>query len=220
MSSPIRTPRSSRRGWSPPRANRRYRRAAPAAVALGRHRCPGKRWSIDVIHHEKCCALQTRRRQSAEYASSSRMSPLLKNAVSALRRGRSRRGARDSCPWRRWAARCAPRRRSGTGARYCIGSTTKLRIAEMPFSVTGTFGECPAVGREPRLQLLPDARVGPFVDALIGGHLQVQAADARRPHAEQREAALVIAVDELLARRRDSGENAEPRRTDTRVRTP
>src|ERR1700678_1281133 len=52
--------------------------------------------------------------------------------------------------------------------------------------------------------------VGPAVDVLVGGPLQVEAADLRRAHAVQREAVLVAAVDDLVGRRRRLGEDAEP----------
>src|ERR1700733_5381013 len=60
------------------------------------------------------------------------------------------------------------------------------------------------------MQLLPDSRVGPVANALVCRHLEIEAADSRRTHAEQCETALVIAVDQLLARWRDACEDAEP----------
>ncbi len=72
------------------------------------------------------------------------------------------------------------------------------------------LGERPAVDPEPRLQLGPDALVRPLGDVLVGAALQVEPAERRRAQAEQREAALVVGVDELVARRRDVGQDAEP----------
>ena len=47
------------------------------------------------------------------------------------------------------------------------------------------FVEPPAVvGLQPRVQLAPDARVGPFVDIFIGRDLQIQARHFRRTPAE------------------------------------
>ena len=51
---------------------------------------------------------------------------------------------------------------------------------------------------EPCPQLLPDPVLGPGGRVLVSGHLQVEAADLGRPHALQREAALVVGVDQLL----------------------
>ena len=52
---------------------------------------------------------------------------------------------------------------------YCIGSATKLRIAVTPFCITGPSPSVAAVVRlQPPPQLVPDARVGPLVDVLVG----------------------------------------------------
>ena len=51
---------------------------------------------------------------------------------------------------------------------------------------------------------------GHCVDVFVRRALQVQPRDLRRAHAEEREAALVEAVDQLVGRRRGVGENAEP----------
>ena len=48
-------------------------------------------------------------------------------------------------------------------------------------------------------------------EVLVGRDLQVQPRDLRRAHAVEREAALVIRVDQFLMRRRRLGEDAEPR---------
>ena len=63
---------------------------------------------------------------------------------------------------------------------------------------------------EPALQLLPDALVRPLVEWLVGAALEVEARELRRAHAVEREAALVVGVDQLLVRRRGLGEDAEP----------
>ena len=91
-----------------------------------------------------------------------------------------------------------------------IGSATKLRIGVMPFSSTGPSASVQP-GRPSRsLQLLPDALVGPLGDVLVGAALHVEAAELGRAHAEQREAALVVRVDELVVRRRHRGQDSEP----------
>lgn len=60
------------------------------------------------------------------------------------------------------------------------------------------------------MKLLPDAIVRPMIDVLVGFALKVEPRDLRRPHAVKREAAIVIAVYELVRRRRSFGQNAEP----------
>ena len=72
------------------------------------------------------------------------------------------------------------------------------------------LGERPAVDPEPRLQLAPDAVVGPLGDVLVGPALDIEARELRRAEAEEREAALVVRVDQLVVRGRDRGEDAEP----------
>src|SRR6266568_1035015 len=68
----------------------------------------------------------------------------------------------------------------------------------------------PAAAAEPRVQLPPHALVGPFVEILVGGALQIEPGERRRAHAVEPEAALMVGVDELLAGRRRFRENAEP----------
>ena len=68
----------------------------------------------------------------------------------------------------------------------------------------------PAVEAEPELQLLPDALVGPLADVLVGPALHVEPAQLGRAQAVQREAALVVGVDQLVARGRDGGQDAQP----------
>ena len=70
----------------------------------------------------------------------------------------------------------------------------------------------PIVGPQPRRQLLPDAIVGPLLEVFVGLALQVEARDAQRPHAEEREAVLMEAVDQLRARGRGLREDPEPRK--------
>ena len=63
---------------------------------------------------------------------------------------------------------------------------------------------------EAPFQLLPDALVGPFGEVFVGPALKIQAADLRSAHAEQREAALVVGIDQLVGCRRGFGQNPEP----------
>src|SRR5262245_21944902 len=62
----------------------------------------------------------------------------------------------------------------------------------------------------PRAQFLPDAVVRPLRDVLSRKHLDVKPRHLRRSHAEEGEAPLVIAVDELGGGRRALREHAEP----------
>ena len=80
----------------------------------------------------------------------------------------------------------------------------------MPFSSTGPSASVQPSQPEAHLQLLPDALVRPLGDVLVGPALDVEAAELGRAQAEQREAALVMGVDQLVVRRRDRGEDAEP----------
>ena len=68
----------------------------------------------------------------------------------------------------------------------------------------------PAVEREPRLELLPDARIGPPRGVVVGTTLEVQALQRRRARADQREPALVQRVDQLVGRAGRLREHAEP----------
>src|SRR5918999_3532435 len=70
--------------------------------------------------------------------------------------------------------------------------------------------ERPALAREASVQLLPDPLIRPALDVLVGLALEVEAGDLRRAHAVEREAAVVVAVDELIARGLDLGQDAEP----------
>src|SRR5947209_7014339 len=73
------------------------------------------------------------------------------------------------------------------------------------------FGEPPAFGGlEPRVQLLPDAAVGPVLDLVVRIALQVEALDLRRARADEGEAALVMRVDQLLGRGGRLDQDAEP----------
>ena len=68
----------------------------------------------------------------------------------------------------------------------------------------------PPLELEPRVQLLPDACVGPLGRILVGRALEIEAADLLRAEAVQREPALVARVDQFVARRRDGREDSEP----------
>ena len=70
--------------------------------------------------------------------------------------------------------------------------------------------ERPALEADPQLELRPDLLVRPQRRVLVRRALEVVAGQLRRAQAEQREAALVRGVDELLDRRRDRGQDAEP----------
>src|SRR5262249_39771624 len=68
-------------------------------------------------------------------------------------------------------------------------------------------------------QLIPEALVGPLIDVLGERALHVAAAARGRAHAAQREAPLVVHVDQLLRHGRGLGEHAEPaERVDALVR--
>jgi hypothetical protein len=71
-------------------------------------------------------------------------------------------------------------------------------------------GQLPAGNFQPRLQLSPDAVVGPVGDVLVGGYLEVEAADLGRAHAVQGEAVVVAAVEHLVGGRRRLREDAKP----------
>ena len=116
--------------------------------------------------------------------------------------------SRGSAPSRRSAGRCAPRRPRGRAAvLHRLGH--EARIPVMPFSSTG-----PSSHVQPSSAVLawsssqirrPATRRGPRRAAL-----DVVARELRRAEREEREAALVVRVDELVDRRRDLGEDAEP----------
>ncbi len=86
---------------------------------------------------------------------------------------------------------------------YCIGSATKLRIPVMPFSSTGpSRSRQPSLVSSRRCSSRPDALVRPAGDVFLGRDLQVEPRDFRRTHAVEREAAVVIRVDQFVVRRR------------------
>src|SRR6202034_2580806 len=60
------------------------------------------------------------------------------------------------------------------------------------------------------MQLLPDARIRPLINVLVGLALEVEPADLRRAHAQQREPAFVIRIDQLFRRWWRLGQNTEP----------
>ena len=68
----------------------------------------------------------------------------------------------------------------------------------------------PVVGSHPRQHFVPDRIIRPVIDRVVRRYLQVEPRDARRTHAEQREAAIVASVDELRRRRRRFSQDAEP----------
>src|SRR5687767_15461762 len=73
------------------------------------------------------------------------------------------------------------------------------------------LGELPGLARRKAgVQLLPDARVGPAPQVVLGVALEVQALDLRRARAYEREAALVVRIDELCRRGRRFHQDAEP----------
>src|ERR671923_199758 len=70
--------------------------------------------------------------------------------------------------------------------------------------------ERPALEPEPALELFPDPLVRPFLEVLVRPALEVETGHCRRAHAVQREAALVVRVDQCLVRRARGREDAEP----------
>jgi len=75
----------------------------------------------------------------------------------------------------------------------------------------GAFHELPAVvGGKARLQFFPDAVVGPEREVFLRCALQVEAADFRRTHGEEREAAVMVNVDKFFRSRRRLRQDAEP----------
>src|SRR5262245_11781630 len=67
-----------------------------------------------------------------------------------------------------------------------------------------------AAGVQPRLQLPPDAVIGPVGDLFARVALDIESRDLWRAHAEESEAAFVMAVDKLFRRWFGFGQNAEP----------
>src|SRR5262249_40637045 len=75
----------------------------------------------------------------------------------------------------------------------------------------GAFAKPPSVGAlEACMQLAPDALVRPIGDVLVRCDLQIESRDLRRAHAVEREAMLVVGVDQLVLRRRRLREDAQP----------
>src|SRR5277367_2236436 len=60
---------------------------------------------------------------------------------------------------------------------------------------------------ESPLELVPDSFVGPLAEVFVGGALQIEPSNLRRAHAVQREAAIVVGVDQFVGRRPRFGEN-------------
>src|SRR5262245_19390996 len=61
-----------------------------------------------------------------------------------------------------------------------------------------------------RVQLLPDARVRPVLDVIVGGALHIKPRQSGGTHGVKRETALVVGIDQLMLRRRRFGENPDP----------
>ena len=137
------------------------RAAAATAGACGRTRSPsGWRWSMVVIHHEKCSQRQTRRRHVSEYARSAPSSPLPYQSTSASASTRTS-----------WMARLRPF--APVGGTMCAASPARIeppvlhRLADEAAHARDALLEdralleLPAVDGRPQLELLPDAIVGP-----------------------------------------------------------
>jgi hypothetical protein len=93
-----------------------------------------------------------------------------------------------------------------------IGSQTKLRKRSTVRSVTGPSCRVKQVpSAHPRLQLVPDAVLGPGVRVLLGRALEVQALERLGPLADEGEPALGVGVDQLGGARRALAEDPEPR---------
>ena len=88
--------------------------------------------------------------------------------------------------------------------------TTKLRIGVIDFSVIGP--SCSSQPSTPSRVCSASQmrRVAPVVDRLVGADLHVEARDLGRAHGVHAEAVGVQRVDEVVGRRRDVGEDAEP----------
>src|SRR5215813_6554085 len=71
------------------------------------------------------------------------------------------------------------------------------------------FGEF-ARAADAGMQFLPDARVRPVFDVVVGGALQVEPRQGRGTHGVKRKAALVIGIDQLVLGRRRFGQNPDP----------
>ena len=74
----------------------------------------------------------------------------------------------------------------------------------------GPSSSPPPLRSPARVELLPDALVGPVVDGVVGLDLQVHALQRGGARADEREAAVVQRVDELVRRRRRLDEDPEP----------
>src|SRR5215813_1406208 len=73
------------------------------------------------------------------------------------------------------------------------------------------FRQLPAVARsQASAKLTPDLLVAPAADVFIWIALQVEAADLRRAHAQQREAVFVMGVNQFVRGGRRLRQNAEP----------
>src|SRR5437773_1570977 len=61
-----------------------------------------------------------------------------------------------------------------------------------------------------RVQLMPDARVRPVFDVIIGGALHIEARQSGGAHGVKRETTLVVGINQLMLGRGRFGENADP----------
>ena len=101
--------------------------------------------------------------------------------------------ARNSRPWR-------------------IGSATKLRIPVIPFCRIGPSAGCQPSSVRSRTCSSDQMRSSDHAArSSSGGDLQVEPGDRRRTHAEERKAAVVQAVDQLVGCRRGVSQDPEPR---------
>src|ERR1700722_1006100 len=64
--------------------------------------------------------------------------------------------------------------------------------------------------RKSRPQFRPNLVVRPLIDIFVMRTLQIQSRNLRRPHAEQREPALVVAINQFIRSRRYLRQNSEP----------
>src|SRR5262249_1080328 len=71
------------------------------------------------------------------------------------------------------------------------------------------FGEF-ARAADAGMQFLPDTRVRPVLDIVVGGALQVEPRQGRRAHGVKRKAALVLGIDQLVFGRRRLGQTPDP----------
>src|SRR3984957_16180257 len=152
--------------------------------------CPGATCSIVVIQQARWVARQTRSRQWSEYASASSDWPSRTSLTSAVASAATSATARlrplAPVGGTMWAA--SPARNS---RRYRIGAAPKRPPVPHRRGDEGAQrgdallqdragGQLPARHRHPVPELRPDPVVGPAVDVLVRGHLEVEAAELPR----------------------------------------